>query len=122
MATSASWRSASTVNRRLPFSTGVALAHGQRLDPADLVGSNKDQLGLDPALVRRRIRAVAARKCERARQRRGEARSKPAADGVPSGRSRRPPTCGEGRGGDGVGRRALRPPPVPTAPPSSRAR
>jgi hypothetical protein len=51
---------------------GIALAHGERLYAADLVGSNKDELRLDPALVRGRMRAVAARKRERARQRRRE--------------------------------------------------
>ena len=29
----------------------VALAHRQRFDPADLVGTDEDQIGLDPALV-----------------------------------------------------------------------
>ena len=51
MSTSACCRSGSTREQRHALLHRVAFAHRQRLDPARFVGADKDQVGLDPALV-----------------------------------------------------------------------
>ena len=77
MATSASCSSASTREERRAQLDLIALAHRQRLDAAGLVGTDEDQLGLDPALVGRLLAVAAARQDKSREPARGQAHTAP---------------------------------------------